>query len=171
MRDDGDYHYIRLFTDRLGTGIRTPPGAELLAFYDEQIHDSRAWFMQSALGGREPWGGYFRYRMIYCGDVVNKQLRLISVEGQIVGAAPTSNRVEYTVETRDVGGEKTEVHRVKDLANGQTQILSSSALLPADNRPALVAARQQSRIAAAGYQEMLNAATARLQQSGARIVS
>jgi hypothetical protein len=171
MRNDGDYHYIRLFTDRLGTGVRTSPGAELLAFYDEQIHDSRAWFMQSTLGGREPWGGYFRYRMIYCGDVANKQLQLISVEGKVVGAAPTSNRVEYTVETRDAGGKKTEIHRVKDLATGQTQVLTASAMLPADNRPVEMAARQQSQMAAAGHQQMLNAATARLQQSGARIIS
>ncbi|MDR7344985.1 hypothetical protein J2X14_003427 [Pantoea alhagi] len=171
MRDDGDYYSIRLFTDRLGTGVRTLPGAELLAFYDEQVHDSRAWFMQSTLGGREMWGGYFRYRMIYCGDTANKQLRLISVEGKVVGAAPTSNRVEYLVETREVGGEKMEVHRVKDLANDQTQLLASSAILPADNRPALMAARQQSQIAAAGHQKMLNAAAARLQRSGARIIS
>lgn len=170
MRDGGDYHYIRLFTDRLGTGLRTLPGAELLAFYDDQIHDSRAWFMQSALGGREPWGGYFRYRMIYFGDIANKQLRLISVEGKIVGATSTSNRVEYTVEAREQDGQLSEVHKVKDLTNGLVQTLSPSAMLPADNAPGQMAARQQSQIIAAEHQAMLTAAATRLQQSGARII-
>jgi hypothetical protein len=170
MRDGGDYYYIRLFTDSLGTGIQTPPGAELLAFYDDQIHDSRAWFMQSALGGREPWGGYFRYRMIYFGDIANKQLRLISVEGKIVGATSTSNRVEYTVEAREQDGQLSEVHKVKDLTNGLVQTLSPSAMLPADNAPGQMAARQQSQIIAAEHQAMLTAAATRLQQSGARII-
>jgi len=169
MRNSGDYHYIHLFTDRLGTGIRTLPGAELLAFYDEQIHDSRAWFMQSVLGGREPWGGYFRYRMIYFGNFANKQLRLISVEGKVVGASPTSNRVEYLVETHQESGRLTEVHRVKDLANGQVQTLSSSAMLPATNEPGRVAAQQQSQVLAAEHQAMLTAARTHLQRFDVRI--
>lgn len=171
MRDGGDYYYIRLFTDRLGTGIRTHPGAELLALYDEQIHDSRAWFMQSSMGGREPWGGYFRYRMIYFGDMANKQVQLISVDGRVVGASATSNRVEYTVETREEAGRLTEVHRVKDLASGQVQTLSPAAMLPAVAAPVQVAARQQSLIASARHQEMISAVSSRLQQSGIRIVS
>ena len=51
--------------------------------------------MQSSLGGREPWGGYFRYRMIYFGDEANKELKLISADGEVVGDQPTSNRVIY----------------------------------------------------------------------------
>lgn len=171
MRDGGDYHAVHLFTDSLGTGIRTHPGAELLAFYDEQVHDSRAWFMQSTLGGREPWGGYFRYRMIYCGDVANKQLQLISVEGKVVGAAPTSQRVTYSVETREYGGRRAEIHRVTDLDTGEVQIVSASAMLPADNVPGQTAARQQSEMAVAEHQEMLSAATVRLRESGDRIIS
>jgi len=171
MRDDGDYLYRRLFSDRLGTGIRTSPGAELLALYDEQIHDSRAWFMHSTLGGREMWSGYFRYRMIYFGDFANKQLRLISVEGKVVGAASTSAQVEYRVEAREEGGQLTEVHRVTDLANGQVQTLSPSSVLPPDNAPGLMAARQQSQVITAEHQAMLTAATTRLQQSGARLIS
>ena len=70
----GDGLYPQFFIDSLGTGTRTQPCAELLALYDDQVHDSRAWFMQSSLGGREPWGGYFRYRMIYFGDEVSQAL-------------------------------------------------------------------------------------------------
>ncbi|MEE7201037.1 DUF2235 domain-containing protein, partial [Escherichia coli O2:H6] len=69
---------------------------------DDQVHDSRAWFMQSSLGGREPWGGYFRYRMIYFGDEANKELKLISADGEVVGDQPTSNRVIYWMESKTV---------------------------------------------------------------------
>ncbi|WP_420901466.1 phospholipase effector Tle1 domain-containing protein [Escherichia coli] len=98
----GDGLYPQFFIDSLGTGTRTQPCAELLALYDDQVHDSRAWFMQSSLGGREPWGGYFRYRMIYCGDEANKELKLISADGKVVGDQPTSNRVIYWMESKTV---------------------------------------------------------------------
>ncbi|QLY63043.1 hypothetical protein HV211_22330 [Citrobacter freundii] len=124
IKQDGDRLYCQLFIDTLGTGIRTPPRADLLALYDDQIHDSRAWFMQSALGGREPWGGYFRYRMIYCGNLANKKLQLISAEGKVIGAQPTSNRVIYLVEPKTAY--KGEVHKVQDLVTGITQTLSTS---------------------------------------------
>lgn len=124
IKQDGDRLYCQLFIDTLGTGIRTPPRADLLALYDDQIHDSRAWFMQSALGGREPWGGYFRYRMIYCGNLANKKLQLISAEGKVIGAQPTSNRVIYLVEPKTAY--KGEVHKVQDLMTGITQTLSTS---------------------------------------------
>lgn len=122
MKSDGDYLYSQFFTDSLGTGTRIQPHAELLALYDNQIHDSRAWFMQSDLGGREPWGGYFRYRMIYCGNNANKRLQLISAEGKVIGAQPTSNRVIYLVEPKTAY--RGEVHKVTDLVTGETQILS-----------------------------------------------
>jgi hypothetical protein len=170
MRDGGDYRYIRFFSNKLGAGIRTQPAAELLAFYDDQIHDSRVWFMQSTLGGREPWGSYFRYRMIYFGDFANKQLQLISVEGKVVGATATSNRVEYIVEMREEQGHLTEVHKVQDLANGQVQTLLSTAMLPPSDAPGQIAAQQQSQIITSEHQAMLTAAVTRLEQSGIKLV-
>lgn len=68
------------------TNADTPAGL-VRALFDDQLHDSRAWFMHYALGGREPWGGYFRYRMIYFGDKCNKSLSLLTVAGNVVGAA------------------------------------------------------------------------------------
>ncbi|MGL5697788.1 MAG: T6SS phospholipase effector Tle1-like catalytic domain-containing protein [Kluyvera sp.] len=124
IKSDGDRLYSQLFIDELGTGTHTQPHAELLALYDEQVHDSRAWFMQSALGGREPWGGYFRYRMIYCGNKANKKLQLISVDGKVVGAQPTSNRVVYLVEPKTAY--KGEVHMVQDLVTGRSQTLGAN---------------------------------------------
>ncbi|MCT4713461.1 DUF2235 domain-containing protein [Enterobacteriaceae bacterium H18W14] len=50
--------------------------AGLLNLYDNYIHDSRAWFMHSESGVREPFGSYFLSRMIYFGDKWNKAVRL-----------------------------------------------------------------------------------------------
>ncbi|GAB2934725.1 T6SS phospholipase effector Tle1-like catalytic domain-containing protein [Hafnia psychrotolerans] len=168
MKADGDRLYPQLFIDSLGTGIRTQPRAELLAFYDEQIHDSRAWFMQSALGGREPRGGYFRYRMIYCGNKANKKLQLISVEGKVVGAAPTSNKVIYLVEPKTAYAP--EVHKVKDLANGVTQKLTADVQSLPGTEPGLTVAQNRSATISSNHQAMMSSSLEMLKASGANIV-
>ncbi|MCX0499594.1 T6SS phospholipase effector Tle1-like catalytic domain-containing protein [Erwinia billingiae] len=168
MKADGDRLYPQLFIDSLGTGIRTQPRAELLAFYDEQVHDSRAWFMQSALGGREPWGGYFRYRMIYCGNKANKKLQLISVEGKVVGAAPTSNKVIYLVEPKTAY--TPEIHKVKDLANGVTQKITADVQSLPGTEPGLMVAQNRSATISSNHQAMMSSSLEILKASGASIV-
>ena len=168
MKADGDRLYPQLFIDSLGTGIRTQPRAELLAFYDEQVHDSRAWFMQSALGGREPWGGYFRYRMIYCGNKANKKLQLISVEGKVVGAAPTSNKVIYLVEPKTAYAP--EVHKVKDLSNGVTQKLTADVQSVPGTEPGLTVGQNRSATISSNHQAMMSSSLEMLKASGASIV-
>lgn len=168
MKADGNRLYPQLFIDSLGTGIRTQPRADLLALYDEQIHDSRAWFMQSTLGGREPWGGYFRYRMIYCGNKANKKLQLISVEGKVVGAQPTSNRVVYLVEPKSAY--KGEVHKVTDLATGSTQTLSAGAQSAAGYEPGSVASQTRSDTINEQHQAMMNSSIDMLKASGVKVL-
>ncbi|UDQ81333.1 DUF2235 domain-containing protein [Erwinia rhapontici] len=168
MKADGDRLYPQLFIDSLGTGIRTQPRAELLAFYDEQVHDSRAWFMQSTLGGREPWGGYFRYRMIYCGNKANKKLQLISVEGKVVGAAPTSNKVIYLVDPKTAYAP--EVHKVKDLANGVTQKLPPDVQSVPGTEPGLTVAQNRAATISSNHQAMMSSSLEMLKASGASIV-
>ncbi|MBZ9666318.1 DUF2235 domain-containing protein [Pseudomonas sp. LMG 31766] len=64
------------------------PSGLVRALFDDQVHDSRAWFLHWALKGtREPWNSYFRERMVYFGSESNKELSLLSVAGGIVGAA------------------------------------------------------------------------------------
>ncbi len=64
------------------------PSGLVRALFDDQVHDSRAWFLHYALGGtREPWNSYFRERMVYFGKECNKELSLLGVAGGIVGAA------------------------------------------------------------------------------------
>lgn len=48
--------------------------ADLMALYDEHVHDSRAWFMYSALGKLEPHGSYWRYRTVFFTHDDNKKL-------------------------------------------------------------------------------------------------
>lgn len=168
MKADGNRLYPQLFTDKLGTGIRTQPRAELLALYDEQIHDSRAWFMQTALGGREPWGGYFRYRMIYCGNKANKKLQLISVGGKVVGAQPTSNRVVYLVEPKSAY--KGEVHKVRDMATGATQTLAANVQSAAGYEPGSVASQTRSDTINEQHQAMMSSSIDMLKASGVKVL-
>ncbi|WP_350261649.1 DUF2235 domain-containing protein [Pantoea sp. BJ2] len=165
MKADGNRRYPQLFTDKLGTGIRTQPRAELLTLFDEQIHDSRAWFMQSALGGREPWGGYFRYRMIYCGNQTNKNLRLISVEGKVINAAPTSNNVIYFIEPKTAYNNVT--YKVKDMATGIVQTLTPPE---ATTRPGTAVALARTSVVSEQHQAMMTSAVDMLKSSGARVV-
>ncbi|GAA0344374.1 DUF2235 domain-containing protein [Morganella psychrotolerans] len=84
--------------------INNETQALICALYDDQIHDSRAWFMHFELGTREPWAGYFRYRMIYAGSETNKSLTLISYAGQLVGIATLTGGIIYTVKQRNLKG-------------------------------------------------------------------
>ncbi|WP_350307038.1 T6SS phospholipase effector Tle1-like catalytic domain-containing protein [Photorhabdus viridis] len=75
----------------------------LVALYDNQVHDSRAWFMYSTLDTREPEGGYFRYRVIYFGKMCNKPLSLLTVAGNVVGAASPVGSVLFIFKRKKVG--------------------------------------------------------------------
>ncbi|PQQ29598.1 T6SS phospholipase effector Tle1-like catalytic domain-containing protein [Photorhabdus hindustanensis] len=66
-------------------GQQESPESLLIALYDNQVHDSRAWFMYSTFGSREPLGGYFRYRIIYFGTICSRPLSLLSVAGTVAG--------------------------------------------------------------------------------------
>jgi hypothetical protein len=46
----------------------------LRALFDDQVHDSRAWFLYSF--GREPMGSYFRERMVFFGEASRRELAL-----------------------------------------------------------------------------------------------
>lgn len=92
--------------------------AEVLALYDNHVHDSRAWFMYSTLGSREPWSGYFRYRMIYLGSQTNKSLSPVTVAGRIVGLATLTAGVIYTVRQ----------HKLQNIAGGLAGTLAVMSL-------------------------------------------
>ncbi|MEE3509748.1 hypothetical protein QN399_26605, partial [Pseudomonas sp. 10C3] len=64
----------------------TDTARTLTDFFDEQVHDSRAWFMNStALGEREVFSDYFRYRCIFFDTESNKSLSPVARAGQVIG--------------------------------------------------------------------------------------
>jgi len=96
--DDGprEYALIKASAETKVATLFPPPGEAsnvdkpaglVRALFDDQVHDSRAWFMHYALGTREPWGSYFLYRMIYFGNRCNKSLSPLTIAGDVVGAA------------------------------------------------------------------------------------
>ncbi len=67
------------------------------ALFDDQVHDSRAWFMYAALGTREMWTGYFRYRMIYFSERCSKPLSPLVLAGDLVGFATVTAGVVLSI--------------------------------------------------------------------------
>ncbi|MGF6093129.1 T6SS phospholipase effector Tle1-like catalytic domain-containing protein [Pseudomonas sp. 18173] len=53
----------------------TQPEGLLRALFDDQVHDSRAWFLYKRFR-REPFGSYFGERMVFFGDVGRRDLAL-----------------------------------------------------------------------------------------------
>ena len=167
MKKAGEGVYSKLFIDRLGSVTKDPQMALVCALYDEQIHDSRAWFMHHELDSREMWAGYFRYRMIYSGNENNKDLSLIAVAGQVVGAATLVGGVIYTVKQKNVQnvlggvagtiGVMSAEYKIVDLATGLDVPLLPNAmdlLAPTKNIGALVSSQKQQAIGAQHNQRM-----------------
>ncbi|MCO7568224.1 DUF2235 domain-containing protein [Pseudomonas sp. S 311-6] len=90
LKAEGDQRAAELFMEG-PTGHYQPsdePGlAALVALFDDQVHDSRAWFMHAATGSRELWGDYFRDRMVYFGDACSKRATPVVIAGRVVGIA------------------------------------------------------------------------------------
>ncbi|WP_387691784.1 T6SS phospholipase effector Tle1-like catalytic domain-containing protein [Photorhabdus sp. RM71S] len=103
MKAAGEALVKRLFAPTGNAGQQATPEALLRALYDDQVHDSRAWFMYSTLDAREPWGGYFRYRVIYAGSTCNKPQSLLTVAGNVVGAANPVGSALFIFKRKKVG--------------------------------------------------------------------
>ena len=136
------------------------PAGLVRALFDDQVHDSRAWFMHNALGTREPWGGYFRYRMVYSGRESNKPLSPLMIAGAVVGAATLAGGVAFIIRqnnSRDrllgaagmFGAISLETQAVDLLSGKPIPMLPGAALLKAFTcKPGEVAAQQKVAIAA-----------------------
>lgn len=96
---DGSARYHQLFS----ASDRVAPGQEkLVALFDEQVHDSRAWFMNtSAIGPREPFTDYFRYRLVHFDNESNKRLSVLATAGRVVGVGVMLASVGLSVKRRD----------------------------------------------------------------------
>ncbi len=104
MKTAGETRLKVLFPDAGESTNADQPGGLVRALFDDQVHDSRAWFMHNAFGRREPWGGYFRYRMIYFGNNCNKPLSPLIITGMVVGAATLVGGVAFAIRQKSVPG-------------------------------------------------------------------
>nr|WP_243845341.1 DUF2235 domain-containing protein [Pseudomonas syringae] len=104
LRSEGKRRSEQLFRDTQGTPGADPEMALLVALFDDQIHDSRAWFMHDALTTREMWAGYFFYRMTYFGNDNSRDLSPVVVAGRILGVAMIAGATVYGIKRRGVLG-------------------------------------------------------------------
>lgn len=93
----GEQRNKQLFSDDRGTPSADPRMALLVALFDDQVHDSRAWFMHDALKSRELWAGYFFYRMTYFGNDNSRDLSPVVVAGRILGVAMLAGATVYGI--------------------------------------------------------------------------
>ncbi|WP_248764432.1 MULTISPECIES: DUF2235 domain-containing protein [unclassified Pseudomonas] len=100
MRKEGQENYQRLFNER-GQPQDDEESQAIIALFDDQVHDSRAWFMNAALGEREIWSDYFRYRAIFFDDESNKRLSLLATAGQVIGVAVAVGSIGLSIKRRD----------------------------------------------------------------------
>ncbi|XOY30593.1 T6SS phospholipase effector Tle1-like catalytic domain-containing protein [Proteus cibi] len=104
MKKSGDDIYKKGDGFPLFKENNTPAPEELLTrdLFDNQFHDSRAWFMHDALQSREPWASYFSYRMIYAGSETNKFLSPVAIAGKIIGVATFIGGMAYVVKQKNI---------------------------------------------------------------------
>ncbi len=84
IKSSGESKFSKLFPKNSSENSAQLAGSLVRALFDEQVHDSRAWFMQATFGEREPWGSYFLYRMIYFGELMSKNVSFIAKYGRFV---------------------------------------------------------------------------------------
>ncbi|MGG6108890.1 DUF2235 domain-containing protein [Pantoea allii] len=104
MKADGDARVSVLFPAAGEASNAGQPSGLVRALFDDQVHDSRAWFMHAALGSREMWGGYFRYRMIYFSDKCNKSLSPLVIAGDLIGFATLTTGVVLSFRQKTLTG-------------------------------------------------------------------
>lgn len=159
MKTAGESRLKVLFPETGEAGNADHPAGLVRALFDDQIHDSRAWFMHNAFGSREPWGGYFRYRMVYFGDNCNKLLSPLIVAGWVAGAATLAGGVALAIRQKSVPGKilsvagafgaiSLEVDAIDILSGKPISMLPDTELLRSfTQQPDVAVARQKTAMA------------------------
>ncbi|HBO3047087.1 TPA: DUF2235 domain-containing protein [Pseudomonas aeruginosa] len=99
LRDGGEKAWQRLFSR--GGAPLDDKAARLVALFDEQVHDSRAWFMNAELNAREIWSDYFRYRCIFFDSQSNRSLKLLARGMQVIGVGIALGSIGLSVKRRN----------------------------------------------------------------------
>lgn len=107
MKTAGDDRKDVLFPAAGEASNATQPAGLVRALFDDQIHDSRAWFMHNAFGSREPWGSYFLYRTLYFGSCSSKPMTPLMIAGAVVGVATLAAGAAVIIRQKSAKGKLT----------------------------------------------------------------
>ncbi len=120
MKRDGEARVVVLFPEAGEASNAEQPAGLVRALFDDQIHDSRAWFMYAALGTREMWTGYFRYRMIYFSERCSKPLSPLVLAGDLGGFCDRDRgcRAQFPAKAPDRQAGRAGCDRRRALAGG-----------------------------------------------------
>ncbi|MGJ7517108.1 T6SS phospholipase effector Tle1-like catalytic domain-containing protein [Pseudomonas baetica] len=97
IREAGERRARQLFSNDRGTPSKDPLMTLVVALLDDQVHDSRAWFMHEKLKSRELWAGYFFYRMTFFGNDSSRALSPVVVAGRLLGVAMLAGATVYGI--------------------------------------------------------------------------
>ena len=159
MKAAGEARVAILFPEAGEASNAEQPAGLVRALFDDQVHDSRAWFMHAALGSREMWGGYFRYRMIYFSDKCNKSLSPLVIAGNLVGFATLTTGVVLSFKQKSLSGKLSGLAATGAVRALQVEVLDRITRepvpqLPGGERlraftrePGVVVAQQKARVA------------------------
>ncbi|BBO63731.1 T6SS phospholipase effector Tle1-like catalytic domain-containing protein [Serratia marcescens] len=159
IKADGDAHVAVLFPAAGEASNAQQPAGLVRALFDDQVHDSRAWFMHAALGTREMWAGYFRYRMIYFSDQCNKSLSPLVIAGNLVGFATLTTGVVLSFKQKSLTGKLAGLAATGAVRSLQVEVLDRLTGLPLPelpggeqlraftNEPGVVVAQQKAFVA------------------------
>ncbi|VEA66589.1 Uncharacterized conserved protein [Serratia plymuthica] len=135
MKADGDARVAILFPAAGEASNAEQPAGQVRALFDDQVHDSRAWFMHAVLSSREMWGGYFRYRMIYFSDQCNKSLSPLVIAGNLVGFATLTTGVVLSFKQKSLSGKLAGLAATGAVRSLQVEVLDRLTGLPLPELP------------------------------------
>ena len=181
LRVEGKRRSEQLFRDAQGTPSADPDMALLVSLFDDQIHDSRAWFMHDGLTTREMWAGYFFYRMTYFGNDNSRDLSPVVVAGRILGVAMIAGATVYGIKRGGaLGGfgglaggigAATIGYKVIDKATGLAMpfLPGAEKLLQPTSHIGQVVAEQKRQISLDDYMQRIEQTSAMLRKTGSLV--
>ncbi|HEI8868346.1 TPA: DUF2235 domain-containing protein [Serratia odorifera] len=135
IKAGGDARVAALFPAAGEASNADQPAGLLRALFDDQVHDSRAWFMHATLGTREMWGGYFRYRMIYFSDKCNKPLSPLVIAGELIGFATLTTGVVLSFRQQSLTGKLAGLAATGAVRSLQVEVLDRITREPVPELP------------------------------------
>lgn len=135
IKTDGEARVALLFPAAGEASNADQPAGLVRALFDDQVHDSRAWFMHAALSSREMWAGYFRYRMIYFSDQCNKSLSPLVIAGNLVGFATLTTGVVLSFKQKSLSGKLAGLATTGAVRSLQVEVLDRLTGLPLPELP------------------------------------